>query len=112
MPTVMNGRRSSVDIVNDILTVCNNGGVNKTAVMYRSNLSYDQLRRYLAMLSDQQLVRRNDLGHFQITDSGKKTLRRVRNVVRSVKALQKELEPVAAGAAKRNGHRNGHDGRR
>ena len=104
MTTVMNGRRSAVDIVNDILSVCDNGGVNKTAVMYRSNLSYDQLRRYLSMLSDQRLIQRNDLGHFQITDSGKKTLRKVRNVVRAVKALQKELEPAAAG--------NGRNGRR
>jgi len=77
-------RRSAVEIVQDILSVCDNGGVNKTAIMYKSNLSYDQLRRYLVLLSEQDLIRKNDEGRFQITPSGKKTLRQMSSVLNAL----------------------------
>ncbi|MDA1349250.1 MAG: hypothetical protein O3A47_10385 [Chloroflexi bacterium] len=37
--SVMNARRSAIDIVHDILKVCDKGSINKTAIMYQSNLS-------------------------------------------------------------------------
>jgi len=43
--SVMSARRSAIDIVHDILKVCNKGSINKTAIMYQSTLSYDQLKR-------------------------------------------------------------------
>jgi predicted transcriptional regulator len=44
-------RRSTVEIIFDILSVCSDGA-NKTAIMYQSNLSHDQLARYLTYLED------------------------------------------------------------
>ena len=88
-------RRTSVEIVHEILSVCDNGGANKTAIMYRGNLSYDQLRRYLALLSGRLLIHRNDQGRFQITAKGEKMLRRTSNVMRSLRDLRKEVEPEA-----------------
>ena len=35
---LMGGRQSAVEIVHEILSLCKNGGLNKTAIMYRSNL--------------------------------------------------------------------------
>ena len=81
---ITGGRRSAVEIVQEILTVCDNGGVNKTAIMYKSNLSYDQLCRYLALLSEQDLIRKNDEGRFQITPSGQNTLRQMSSVLRAL----------------------------
>ena len=40
----------------DILSMCSDGGANKTAIMYRSNLSHDQFVRYLAYLADRELL--------------------------------------------------------
>ena len=85
-------RRSSIDIVHDILAVCDNGGINKTGIMYRSGLSYDQLRRYLSLLSNKQLIGRNQEGKFQVTPKGQQTLQRVANVVQGLRDLRIELE--------------------
>ena len=73
-------RRSSIDIVHDILRLCDNGGVKKTAIMYGGNLSYDQLRRYLTVLTSQEVVARNGEGNYQITKKGQNTLRQVATV--------------------------------
>jgi predicted transcriptional regulator len=97
----MSARRSAIDIVHDILKVCNKGSINKTAIMYQSNLSYDQLKRYLTILSEQRMIGRNDSGNFEITDRGQKTLAKVSRVLESTRALQRELDPgelVANGA--------------
>ena len=94
--SLLNGRRSAIDIVYDILTVCDNGGINKTAIMYRSNLSYDQLKKYLDLLAGQGMIDRNDFGDFQITGHGQKTLAKVLRVRESLRVLRRELEPATA----------------
>ena len=52
--------------------------------MYRSNLSYQQLQWYLSLLSSQQLIDEDELGQFQITVLGKKTMRQMARVIRSL----------------------------
>ena len=78
---ILGDRRSSIEIVHEILSVCDNGGAKKTAIMYQSSLSYDQLRRYLSLLTEQDLVRKNEEGHFQVTPTGLKTLRQMSGVL-------------------------------
>lgn len=85
---LIGGRRSTIEIVFDILTVCQRGGANKTAIMYRSNLSYDQLLRYLALLSEQEFLRRNDAGHFEVTEKGEQALGQVAGAMRILRDLQ------------------------
>lgn len=97
--SILDSRRSSIDILHDILTVCDNGGVNKTAVMYKSNLSYDQLRRYLSQLSDRHLILRNESGHFQTTREGRETLKKVSRVRRSIRDLRRDLDADDGAAA-------------
>jgi predicted transcriptional regulator len=65
--------------------VCDNGGAKKTAVLYRSSLSYDQLRRYLGLLSDQDLIYRKEDGHYQLTPRGQKTLRQMSSVMKALR---------------------------
>jgi predicted transcriptional regulator len=90
-PDAQHNRQAQV--VHDVLNVCNNGSINKTAIMYRSNLSYRQLARYLQMLQDREMIHLDDEGAYHITADGEKTLRRVTRLIRSIRELQKELEP-------------------
>jgi hypothetical protein len=53
---VMGARRSVFEIVRGMLSDCDDGGTNRTAIMYRSSLSYDQLSRYLSHLCGQGLI--------------------------------------------------------
>ncbi len=53
-----------------------NGGATKTKIMYKSYLSFAQLRDYLAMLTEQGLVEFDELGHrFKTTSKGLQVLR-------------------------------------
>ena len=47
--------RSRLKIINDILSVARHGA-RKTHIMYRANLSYDQLNEYLGFLIDNTLI--------------------------------------------------------
>ena len=82
---ILGSRRSTMEIVQEILSVCDNGRAKKTAIMCRSSLSYDQLRRYLSLLSQQDLVRRNEEGRFQVTPTGQRTLRQMSGVLRALR---------------------------
>ena len=108
---IMSRRRSSIDILHDILKLCDSGGIKKTAIMYRGNLSYDQLRRYLAVLTRQEIIAKNDAGDYQITEKGRRTQRRVSTVVELLKDLNAELDPVVEAenvSEARNGHPEEH----
>ena len=67
--------------------------------MYRSNLSYHQLERYLGLLSDGRMIVRGESGRFRITPRGQVTLRKVASVIRSLRDLSRDLDPAVA-----NGH--------
>ena len=100
MPSsITGGRRSAIEIVHKILSVCESDGVNKTAIMYRSSLSYDQLQRYLGLLSSQDLIERNDRGHYLLTRRGLDTLEQASNVIRTLCDLTVELDPADAAIA-------------
>jgi len=85
---LMGRRRSAVEIVHDILSLCNDGGLNKTAIMYRSNLSYDQLRKYLGSLCEDGLLFRNDDGFFQVTANGAKVFKSMSSAVKALRELK------------------------
>ena len=94
--SIIGARRSAVEVVYDILSTCDNGGINKTAVMYRCNLSYDQLRRYLSVLCDERLVLENGERLFEITPAGQKALRRMSVAVKTLRDLRRDLAPATA----------------
>jgi len=48
--------RSKTDIVGLILEVANVEGATKTKIMYKAFLSYSQLKEYLAMLMENNLL--------------------------------------------------------
>ena len=89
MSTALIGRRrSAVEIVHEILALCNDGGLNKTAIMYRSNLSYDQLKKYLGALCEDDLLVKNDVGYYETTANGNKVFKRMSSAVKALRALK------------------------
>lgn len=89
---LMGRRRSAVEIIQEILSLCNDGGLNKTAIMYRSNLTCDQLRKYLSALCDDGFLCKNVDGYFQITSNGAKVLKSMTSAVKT----PRDLKPIRA----------------
>ena len=89
---VLGSRRTTMEILYEILSMCSDGGTNKTTIMYGSNLSHDQLQRYLSLLSTKNLVDVDDSGRFQVTSSGREMLGRLSTVTRMLRDLRQEME--------------------
>ena len=62
--------RSRTEIVSNILEAAN-GGVTKTKIMYKAYLSYNQLREYLSILIENNLIEYLDVDNkFKTTEKG------------------------------------------
>jgi len=61
----------------DILSVCASEGLKKTHVMYRANLSYDQINFYLTELLSSQLIAHLNSDHSSVLyrTSGKRVFK-------------------------------------
>jgi predicted transcriptional regulator len=71
-------RRSKIDIIIDVLEVAKMG-VNKTSVVYRTNLNFKLADKYLELLQNQGLVE-NRLDKYVTTDKGKIFLEKAREI--------------------------------
>lgn len=65
--------RRKIEIVADILNVAKNGA-RKTQIMYKGNLSYKLLNKYLNMLIEANLIEPEDDSNYVITLNGGKFL--------------------------------------
>ena len=64
------GNRSRTEIVGIILDAAN-GGASKTKIMYTAFLSYNQLKEYLSILIENNLIEYLDGAHiFKTTEKG------------------------------------------
>jgi predicted transcriptional regulator len=84
---VVGSRRSSAEILLEILALCDIGSFGKTAIMYRCNLSYGQLSHYLSSLSTQDLIVKDHSGHYQLTSEGQSVFAQVTEAVRIIQEL-------------------------
>jgi predicted transcriptional regulator len=67
--------RSRTEIVSNILDAAN-GGATKTKIMYSAFLSYNQLKEYLAVLIENNLIEYSGRTHeFRTTEKGLKFLK-------------------------------------
>ena len=67
--------RSRTEIVSMILEAAN-GGATKTKIMYKAFLSYNQLKEYLSVLIENNLIEyRNGTKTFRTTEKGLNLLR-------------------------------------
>ena len=65
------GNRSRTEIVAMILDAANEGGETKTKIMYFAFLSYNQLREYLSILIENNLIEYLDgTNKFKTTEKG------------------------------------------
>jgi len=74
--------RGRLEIIYAILSVCRKP-VGKTRILYRCNLSYDQLMKYLRYLASRGLVDSVEKGRkefFQVTDKGRKFVEEYENL--------------------------------
>jgi predicted transcriptional regulator len=63
--------RDRIDIISQILESANGGGVTKTKIMYKALISYDQMREYVAILTEKDLLRYDeDTQTFKTTEKG------------------------------------------
>jgi predicted transcriptional regulator len=63
--------RSRIDIISKILETVNSGVTTKIKIMYRANLSYEQLKEYLMTLYDMNLLNYDsDTQTFRTTEKG------------------------------------------
>jgi predicted transcriptional regulator len=73
-------RRSSIEIIADMLRVGENGA-GKTEIMYSANMSYHQIQKYLDYLVSQGFINKVNLGNtlvaYQVTESGLKLLKAI-----------------------------------
>ncbi len=71
-------RRSRIDIIIDVLEVAAIG-VNKTAVVYKTNLNFKLAEKYLELLQKQGLVE-NRVNKYLTTNKGKIFLEKAREL--------------------------------
>ena len=91
--------RSKLDIIYDIL-VSANGGVKKTHIMYKANLSYEQVHIYLGELIGKRLISQDvsssDGVIYRTTEKGREFLLHYTRLVEFLEEEEKqesEVEP-------------------
>ena len=70
-------RRSKMEIYLDILRVISEGNHKPTHIMYRANLSWSRLKRYLNFLSEQDLLtilQKSEGTRYNLTPKGREVL--------------------------------------
>ncbi len=73
-----NSRRSGIEIISHILKIANaeRHGVKQTRIMYRASLSYEQLKRYMKILTDNDMLRYDkETKTFNVTEKGLNALK-------------------------------------
>ena len=73
--------RSRTEILGNILDATNGGGTTKTKIMYAAFLSYAQLKEYLSILIDNNLIEYSDgTQTFKTTEKGLNCLKMYREI--------------------------------
>ena len=73
-----NRKRGKVDIIAEILKI-GQKPVKKTRIMYRANLSFQQLKKYLKIVEENQLLKK-DSDTYKTTEKGKRFLEIYRQI--------------------------------
>ena len=88
---MVNRRRSELDIINQILSLSQNGA-KKTEILYQGNLSYSQLQSYLLFLLEKDILEeqvvKKDNGNFKIYKNTKKGDNLLQNIKLTLSYLE------------------------
>ena len=81
--------RSRIDIMSQILEIANGGDATKSKIMYKALLSYNQLREFLTVLTDKDLLSYDgETQTFKTTEKGLRYLNTYNKLGDVMKALQ------------------------
>jgi predicted transcriptional regulator len=81
--------RSRTDIFSQILEAANGGGATKSKIMYKAFLSHAQLKEYLMLLTESDLLRYDGDTHtFKTTEKGLRFLHTYNQLGDIMKVLQ------------------------
>lgn len=97
------GYRDRLQIMKDILIVISecDGGSKKTHIMYRANLSYSLLMRYLKIMLNAGLIENNlNSSLYEITDNGRTFLELYAKYERSRRRVKRVFEDIDNGRTK------------
>jgi predicted transcriptional regulator len=86
--------RSRSDIIGLLLDAANGGGATKTKLMYRSYISFNQLREYLALLIENGLMEYEGDQTYRTTQKGIRVL--------SIQNEMEEIVPISYGYIHKN----------
>ena len=108
----LEGRRSSIRIVADILGLLRLGEAGKTEVMYTVNMSYYQTQKYLNWLLElgllDKVMKENQLLSYRVTKKGLRLLSEIENMqemLQSEEALKVLHAPELANTVREQPHR-------
>lgn len=73
------GNRGRLDIIVDLLEICKKESI-RTQLVYKGNLNFKILRKYLKILLDKNWVTDNE-GTYLITSNGKRFLKKAKDVL-------------------------------
>jgi predicted transcriptional regulator len=74
--------RSRTDIISQILDTANGGGATNSKIMYKACLNYNQLKEYLMVLSQSDLLSYDGQTHkFKTTEKGLRFLETYNQIV-------------------------------
>ena len=91
----MGNYRDRLDIIADILQVVRQNA-KKTHIMYKANLSYKVLQRYLAEITGAQLVSfENNTRLFLLTERGQNFLEAYEKYSKTNRNMEKQLNEIA-----------------
>ncbi|BCS94063.1 MAG: transcriptional regulator [Metallosphaera javensis (ex Sakai et al. 2022)] len=85
----MRSRRTSVEIMADILEVVSSGSTSKSSIMKNANLSEGLTEKYLLILKSKGLIQQKD-GSFLLTEKGRQIL----NNFREIRKLELRLDEL------------------
>lgn len=87
----LEGRRSSIEIVADMLRL---GEAGKTEIMYSVNMSYFQLQKYLGFLLERGLINKVKVGNpsftYRVTQKGLTLLRSIDGILETLELKEPE----------------------
>ena len=85
--------RGRTDIIGQIMEVAENG-CNKTTIMYKAYLSFDQLNQYLTLVTENGLLEYSaEKKEYRTTEKGKEFLRIYRQVIHIALHSKPALDP-------------------
>lgn len=83
--------RDSLDIVRDILSVAS-VETRKTKIMYKANLSYHQVQKYLHSLLEQDLLNHDGNSFYLITKKGRQFIKLYDEYAERIKQLEEQVD--------------------